>query len=339
MPWSGPEGRRIISFAVLAIAVTGSWPGAAAAQPYPNRPVHIVVPQPPGTASDTIARALAEQLTEYWHQSVVIETRPGAGGTIAADFVAKAPADGYTLLVANPSNMAIAAAVEQGLRYDPAADFAPIGRLIHVPYFVVANATLPVRSMPELIVYARAHPGRVTYLSFGEATVTHMAFESLNAAAGIDLLEVGYKTTAQALPDLVAGRVDLCLCDIAVLRPHLEAGTLRVLGAVGEKRAAVMPLVPTVAEQGVSGFELGMWYGIVAPAGIPPAVRANLVAALNQARRTPAMKQRMEFMAYDAIYDDPAQFAAVVRSETEKYSDIVRRARITADRHSQNPAR
>jgi len=318
---------RLIALMVLATAVLGSWPRAAAAQPFPNRPVRIVVPQPPGTASDTVARILAEQLAEYWHQSVVVETKPGAGGTIAADLVAKAHADGYTLLLANPSNMAIAAAVDQRLRYDPLADFTPIGRLIHVPYFVVTNATMPVKSMPELVAYARAHPGRVTYLSFGEATVSHMAFASLNAAAGIDVVEVGYTSTAQALPDLVVGRVSLCLCDITPLRQYVDAGTLRLLGAVGEKRAAAEPAVPTVAEQGVSGFAHGMWYGIVAPAGIPSAVRASLVAALAYARQTPAMKQRIEALNYEPIYDDPAQFAAAVRSEIEEYSGIVKQAR------------
>jgi tripartite-type tricarboxylate transporter receptor subunit TctC len=322
---------RLIAFAVLATAVLGSWPRTASAQPFPNRPVRIVVPQPPGTASDAVARILAERLAEYWHQSVVIETKPGAGGTIAADLVAKARADGYTLLLANPSNMAIAAAVDQGLRYDPIADFTPIGRLIHVPYFVVTNATMPVKSMPELIAYARVHPGRVTYLSFGEATVSHMAFESLNAAAGIDVVEVGYKSTAQALPDLVMGRVDLCLCDITPLRQYVDAGTLRLLGTVGDKRAAVAPEVPTVAEQGVSGFAHRMWYGVVAPAGIPSAVRANLVSALAYARQTPAMKQQVEFLNYEPIYDDPAQFAAAVRSEIEEYSGIVKQAR-TASR-------
>ena len=328
---------RLIAFAVLASAVLGS-PRTAAAQPFPDHPVRIVVPQPPGTAPDTVARILAEQLAEYWHQSVVVETKPGAGGTIAAELVAKAPADGYTLLVVNPSNMAIAAAVDQNLRYDPVADFTPLGRLIHVPFFVV-TATMPVKSMPELIAHARAHPGQVTYLSFGEATVSHMAFASLNAAAGIDVVEVGYKSTAQALPDLVAGRVDLCLCDITPLRQYVDAGTLRLLGAIGEKRVAAAPEVPTVAEQGVSGFALGMWYGIVAPAGIPPAVRANLVAALAHARQTPAMKQRIESLNYEPIYDDPAQFAAAVRSETEKYSGIVKQARTAAKRKSRDADR
>ena len=321
---------RLIAYMALVVPgtiVLGSWPGIASAQSFPNRPVHIVVPQPPGTASDTVARILAKQLAEYWHQSVVVETKPGAGGTIAADLVAKAHADGYTLLLANPSNLAIAAAVDQGLRYDPVADFTPIGRLIHVPYFVVTHGAMPVKSMPELIGYARAHPGRVTYLSFGEATVSHMAFASLNAAAGIDIVEVGYKTTAQSLPDLLEGRVDLCLCDITPLRRYLDAGTLRLLGAVGEKRIAVAPEMPTVAEQGVPGFANGMWYGVVAPAGIPSTVRAELVAALAYARQTPAMKQQIESLNYEPIYDDPAQFAAAVRSEIEEYSAIAKRAR------------
>ncbi len=322
--------RRLIAHlvvVVLAAAALGSCPDTASAQAFPNRPVRIVVPQPPGTASDTIARILAEQLAEYWHQNVVVETKPGAGGTIAADLVAKARADGYTLLLANPSNLAIAAAVDQGLRYDPVADFTPIGRLIHVPFFVVTNAAMPVKSMPELVAYARAHPGRVTYLSFGEATVSHMAFASLNAAAGIDIVEVGYKTTAQSLPDLLAGRVDLCLCDITPLRRYVDDGTLRLLGAVGEKRIAVAPEMPTVAEQGVPGFANGMWYGVVAPAGIPSAVRAELVAALAYARQTAAMKQQIESLSYEPIYDDPAQFAAAVRSEIDEYSGIATQAR------------
>ena len=330
---------RLIAFAVLALVVLGSWAGTASAQSFPDRPVRIVVPQPPGTASDTVARILAKQLAEYWHQSVVVETKPGAGGTIAADLVAKARADGYTLLLANPSNLAIAAAVDQGLRYDPVADFTPIGRLIHVPFFVVTNAAMPVKSMPELVAYARAHPGRVTYLSFGEATVSHMAFASLNAAAGTDIVEVGYKTTAQSLPDLLEGRVDLCLCDITPLRRYVDAGTLRLLGAVGEKRIAVAPEMPTVAEQGVPGFANGMWYGVVAPAGIPSTVRAELVAALAYARQTPAMKQQIESLNYEPIYDDPAQFAAAVRSEIEEYSAIARQARSAADRKSPDAAR
>ena len=330
---------RLMVFAILASAALGWWPRTAAAQTFPNRPVRIVVPQPPGVASDTVARILADELAEYWHQSVLIETKPGAGGTSAADLVARAPADGYTLLLANPSNMAIAAAVDQSLRYDPMADFAPIGRLIHVPYFVVTHAGMPVKSMPDLIAYAKAHPGRVSYLSFGEATVSHMAFESLNAAAGTDIVEVGYKSAAQALPDLVAGRVDLCLCDITPLRQYVDAGTLRLLGTVGEKRVAVAPEVPTVTEQGVTGFEHGMWYGVVAPAGIPPAVRASLVAALARARKMPEMQLRIHSLNYEPLYDDPAQFAAAVRSETETYSGIVKQTRSTAERKSRDADR
>lgn len=329
----------ILTFAVFAIALLGAWPRSAAAQPFPNRPVRIVVPQTPGTPSDNIARALAEQLSEYWQQSVVIEAKPGAGGTIAAELVARGSADGYTLLLANSSNMAIAPALDQGLRYDPVADFAPIGRLIHVPFVVVINSAVPVKSMPELVAHARAHPGRVTYLSFGEGTVTHMAFESLKAAAAIDVVEVGYKTYAQAIPDLLTGRVDLCLCDIVAMRQYVDAGTLRVLGVVGEKRLAAVPEVPTVTEQGVPGFALGMWYGVVAPAGIPPAVRANLVDAVNHARRTPAMNQRIESLGFQPILDDPAQFAATVRSEIEKYSGIVKNARMAADRNVRDATR
>jgi tripartite-type tricarboxylate transporter receptor subunit TctC len=288
------------------------------------------VPQTPGTPSDNIARALAEQLSEYWQQSVTIEAKPGAGGTIAAEFVAKGPADGYTLLLANSSNMAIAPALDQALRYDPRADFAPIARLIDVPFIVVAHSAVPVKSMPELVAHARAHPGRLTYLSFGEATVTHMAFESLKAATGIDIVEVGYKTYAQAIPDLITGRVDLCLCDIVAMRPHIDAGKLRVLGVIGERRLAALPEVPTVSQQGVPGFSLGMWYGIVAPSGIPAAVRATLVEAVDRARRTPEVIQRIDSLGFLPIVDDPTQFGAVIRSEIDTYTSIARKGRMAA---------
>ena len=319
-----------ITLAVLLVALCGAWPHDIAAQPYPNRPVKIVVPQTPGTPSDNVARALAAELSEQWQQSVVIEAKPGAGGTIAAELVAKGAADGYTLLLANSSNMSIAPALEQPLRYDPVADFAPIGRLINVPFIVVVNSAVPVKSMPELVAYARAHPRQLTYLSFGEGTVTHMAFESLKASAGIDVIEVGYKTYAQAIPDLITGRVDLCLCDIVAMRPHIDAGTLRVLGAIGDKRLDSLPEVPTVTEQGVPGFALTMWYGIVAPSGIPSAVRASLVDAVDRARRTPAMLQRIESLGFQPILDDPAQFGATVRSEIEKYNVIAKKARMAS---------
>jgi tripartite-type tricarboxylate transporter receptor subunit TctC len=326
-----------ITVALLAIALLTTQLQNAAAQPYPSRPVRIVVPQTAGTPSDNMARALAEQLSEYWQQSVVVEAKPGAGGTIAADYVAKGPADGYTLLLANASNMAIAPAIDPALRYDPVADFAPIARLIHAPFFVIVNSAVSVRSMPELVAHARAHPGRLTYLSFGEGTVTHMAFESLKAAAGIDIVEVGYKAYAQAIPDLVTGRVDLCLCDIVPIRKYIDDGTLRILGVIGEKRAAVMPQVPTVTEQGVPGFGLSMWYGVVAPSGIPPAVRASLVEAVDRARRTPALSQRIEALGFQPILDDPAEFAATVRSEIEKYTSIARKARMPSGGNSPAP--
>ena len=316
-----------IALALVAVALLGAWPRDAVAQSYPSRPVRIIVPQTPGTPADNIARALGERLQEHWRESVVIEAKPGAGGTIAAEFVAKGPADGYTLLLANSSNMTIAPALDQPLRYDPVADFAPIGRLIHVPFIAVVNSAVPVKSMPELVAHARAHPHRLTYLSFGEGTVTHMAFESLKAAAGIDIVEVPYKTYAQAIPDLITGRVDLCLCDLVAMRPHIDAGTLRVLGVIGERRLEALPEVPTVTEQGVPGFALTMWYGIVAPSGIPPAVRASLIDAVDRARRTPAMAQRIESLGFQPILDDPTQFAATVRSEIEKYTAIARGAR------------
>ena len=335
------RGRRLRAFAFLAAAiaaVTGC-SAIALAQPYPNRPVRIIVGQTPGTPPDNIARIVAEQLAELWHQSVVVENRTGAGGTIAADLVAKAPPDGYTLLMGGQSNLAIAAVLDPTHRYDPRTEFAPIGRIAHTPFFVVVNATVPVKTIPELISYARAHPGRLTFVSYGDATVSRMAFKLLMAETGIDLVEIPYKGSAQALADHLAGRVDIGLNDFAVVGQHVAAGTLRVLGAAGAKRASAAPDVPTVAEQGVAGFEVEAWYGLVAPAGVVPDVLARLGDALNRIRRTPGMRKRIEKFDYEPIFDHPAQFAAVIRSDIDTYSRLMKRAGIAAERKTGDAAR
>lgn len=334
------RGRRLCIFAFLAAAIAGmtGWSLTATAQPYPNRSVRIIVGQTPGTPPDNISRIVAERLSELWHQSVMVENRSGAGGTIAADLVAKASPDGYTLLMGGQSNLAVAVALDPTRRYDPLTQFAPIGRIASTPFFVVVNATVPVKTIPELISFARAHPGRLTFVSYGDATVSRMAFKLLMAETGIDLVEIPYKGSAQALADHLAGRVDIGLNDLTVVGQHVAAGTLRVLGAAGAKRAAFAPDVPTVAEQGVAGFKVEAWYGLVAPAGVAPEVLASLSDALNRIRRMPEMRTRIEKFDYEPIFDDPAQFAAVIQSDIDTYSRVMKRAGISAERKAGDAA-
>jgi tripartite-type tricarboxylate transporter receptor subunit TctC len=307
----------------------------ASAQDYPARAVKIVVGQSAGSAADALARLIAESLASAWSQPVTIENRGGAAGTIAADQVAKAPADGYALLLGGQGNLVIATTLDAKLRYDPARDFAPIGRLARTPFFVVINAGVPASTLPQLIAYAKTHPGKLTYISYGDGSVSRVAFEWLKTAAGIDLLEVPYKGAALATADLLAGRVDMGLNDFAAVEPQLDAGTLRLLAAVGAQRAFAAPAVPTVAEQGVPGYAIEAWYGLLAPAGTQPEVVAKIAATLERIRRTPAFRLRLAELSYEPVTDTPAEFEAVIRSDIARYGDIVKRAGIGARRDAQ----
>jgi tripartite-type tricarboxylate transporter receptor subunit TctC len=317
--------RKLVAL-LPAIAVFSWLPHNVAAQTWPNRTVRIVVGQTPGTTPDLIARMIAEPLSQAWEQPVVVENRSGVGGTIGADFVAKALPDGYTLLVGGQSNLAAAAALDSSLRYDPLKDFTLIARVALVPFFVVANSAVHARTMPELVAAARAHPGRYTFISFGDGTASRLTFQLLMAAADVELVEVPYKGSAPALADLLAGRVDVGVYSLASVRQHIAAGTLRLLAATGSTRAAAAPDVPTIAEQGFTGNVLDAWYGLVAPAGLPADVRARLGETLDRVLRAPDIRKRMEQLDYEPIFDDPARFAEAIRSNIELYSRATRHA-------------
>jgi tripartite-type tricarboxylate transporter receptor subunit TctC len=321
---------RATKFFAAALAVLCWHTQYASAEDWPNRPVRIVVGQTPGAPVDLIARIVADQLAELWHQSVVVDNRGGAGGTIAAEIVARAPADGYTVLLGGQSNLATVSAGEAAPRYDPLVDFAPIGRVAHVPYFIVVNAGVPARTIPELAAEARARPGQLTYVSFGEGTFSSIAFRMLAAATGVVLLEIPYKGASQAIADLVAGRVDMSLAPIATVRQHAATGSLRILAAAGATRAAAAPEIATIAEQGVAGVVVETWYGLVAPAGISDDVRARLGDALNRVRRHPGMRKRLEQLDYEPMYDDPTQFAAAIRTDIDSYSRAMKRFEASA---------
>ena len=320
--------RTMILLAFAAAAMSA--PRLVAAEDYPARPVKVVVGQSAGSAADSIARAIAETLSDLWQQPVTVENKGGAAGTIAADLVAKAPADGYALLLGGQGNLVIAATLEPALRYDPTRDLAPIGRLARTPFFLVMNAGVPAKTLPELVAYAKANPGKLTYISYGDGSVSRVAFEWLKTAAGIDMLEIPYKGAALAMADLLAGRVDIGLNDFAAVEQHVGAGTLRLIAAVGATRAASAPDVPTVAEQGVRGYSIEAWYGLLAPAGTPREVIAKISGALDRIRQTPAFRRRLAELSYEPIVDTPVQFEAVIRSEIATYADIIKRVGIDA---------
>lgn len=332
---SEPRGARCaflgIVFAIASTLFPTGTSAAELAQPYPSRPIRIIVGQQPGVPSDILARLVAEKLAELFKESVVVENQPGASGMIGAELVAKAPADGYTLLMASHSNLVLAKATGANLRYDPLSDFAPIGRVAYVPFVLAVYQSVPAKTIPDLVAFAKRHPGQLTYATAGSGTMSQLGIELLKAATGVDLLAVHYKGAGSALHDVIAGRVDMMLADNAVVAPQVKSGALRVLGSSGARRAAAAPDVPTFAEQGIEGYAVNTWYGMVAPAKTPPDVLARLRDALGEIRRSPGVRERLDQLGYDPIDDSPGQFRLVIDSEIEKYSALVKRAGLKAD--------
>ena len=320
-----------VALLVLAFVLTFLPLENGFAQPYPTRPIRLVVGQAPGGHSDVIGRIVGPKLAEILKQPVVIENRGGAGGTIGAEMVARAPYDGYTLLLGGSSNLAIVAALAGEARYDPTRDFVPIGGAAIVPYALAVSPSVPATTVSKLLAYARAHPGRLTYGSSGVGSTSSIAVEWLKSAAGVDIVHVPYRGLAPAVVALLSGEIDLVFADLFLLTPHAKAGTLRLLAAAGARRASAAPGLPTVAEQGIPGFAIEPWSGIVAPAGTPPEVVATLSSGLRQALQTPEVRQRFEEFGYDPIVDTPAQFGAFIRSDIERYATVIRRAGIRID--------
>jgi tripartite-type tricarboxylate transporter receptor subunit TctC len=311
---------------VLAIALALVPAAVAQSQPYPTRPIKLVIPQASGGHSDVIGRILGPKLAEILQQPVVIDNRSGAGGTIGADLVARAPRDGYTLLLGGSNNLSIAVTLTGEARYDPVRDFAPIGGVAVVPYALAVRAGVPATTFTELLTYARAHPGRLNYGSSGIGSTSSLTVEWIKSATGVNIVHVPYRVTAQAVLALLSAEIDVVVTDLSLLTPHAKAGTLRILAVAGEKRAASAAEIPTVAEQGIPGFAIEAWYGIVAPAGTPPDIVAKLAGALRETLQSPDVQQRFDELGYETILDTPAQFGAFIRADVERYAKVIRRA-------------
>jgi tripartite-type tricarboxylate transporter receptor subunit TctC len=314
----------------LLLAFVALAPGASVAQRYPSQAIRLVVPQAPGGQADAIGRAVGLKLGELLQQPVVILNHGGAGGTIGAEMVAKAPADGYTLLLGGSNNLALAVALRPDLPYDPLRSFVPIRAVARVAYALAVNPKLPVATVAELVAYARARPGRLNYGSSGTGSTSSLGAEMLKSAASIDIVHVPYNGSAPAVAAVVAGQIDMIFADLSLLLPQARAGALRLVAAAGARRAMAAPDLPTVAEQGIPGFDLDAWYGIVAPAGTPEEVAATLRDALSAMLRSPEFRQRLERLGYDPVEDDAKGLAATIRSDIDRYGALVKRANIRA---------
>ena len=312
-------GRAVAAVRAHLVALTllAAVSAKAAGEPphWPQRPLKIVAAQQSGGATDNVARIIAEALEKELGVAVTVENRPGAGGKIGAEAVARSAPDGYTLLVGGTSNLVIGPAVEPDVRYDPAHDFAPIGRVAHVPFGFAVNAAVPAHTLKELAALARARPGGLTYVSLGPATTTGFGTSMFLREAGVDMLAIEYRGIATAIPDVLGGRVDLVFNEVALLAQNAAGGHLRALAIASPRRSPRLPDVPTTAEQGFPRVVMSAWYGLVAPSGIPPEAQKRLLEAYRAIARSPVVRARIESLGYEPIDESPAQFAAAMREE------------------------
>jgi tripartite-type tricarboxylate transporter receptor subunit TctC len=300
-------------------------PVLAAAQGYPSKPIRFVVPYPPGGPLDLMARAIGAGLTEAWGQPVVVENKPGAGGGIGAEAVARSPGDGYTLLMGAVATHAINPALYASVPYDPLRDFVPVTLVAQVPNILVVHPALPVATVTELIAYARAKPGTLSFGSGSTGSTGHLAGELFKRMAAVDMVHIPYKGGAPAMADLLAGQTQLMFDNLANALPQVRAGKLRGIAVTTLERSVAVPELPTLDEAGLRGFYLTRWFGVFVPAGTSPEVVEKLNAAILRVLDTPALRERFAGMgtAPPAIRT-PRAFDAFVRREAAKYADVVR---------------
>jgi len=313
---------RVIALTVLALIGVLD---LACADDYPTRPITLIVPFPPGGSTTVMARNVADKLSVSLGQQIVVENRGGAGGVIGTRSVARATPDGYTILLSYTATMAIAPAMNANAGYDPRKDFVPIGMIGAAPSVLVVNPSLPVHSIAELIAYAKAAPTPLQYGSPGVGTVNHLAGEYLAAETGMKLQHVPYKGNGPALGDLLGGHIPMMFVPIPVALGNIKAGTLRGLAIGSAKRTSLLPDLPTLAESGVPGFEVALRYGLVAPAGTPPALIARLNKELNAALMTEDVKNRLATEGAESLPGTPEAYAADINQEEKKWGGLVKK--------------
>lgn len=297
---------------------------SAFAQPFPSKPVRLIVPFPPGGAVDYYARAVQNRLQETLGQPILIENRSGAGGMVGADLVVKAAPDGYTLLVGNIASLAMNVGLYSKMTYDPRKDLTPIMRTVAVNYVMTVHPSVPARSVKELIDHAKANPGKLSYGSAGSGSAPHLATELLKQRAGIDMLHVPFKGGGPMVADLLGGQIHIVIADQANLMPHVKAGKLRALAVGTLERSASYPDIPTIAESGFPGFEARAWQGIAGPANLPADIVTQLNAAFARAMAFPEVHQRLLDGGLDPITGTPEDFAAFIRSEIDKWAKVAK---------------
>lgn len=323
----------ILRFAagMLVLLVAGVAAPALRAQPYPAKPVRLVVPYPPGGGSDTIARPLAQKMTEGLGQQVFVDNRGGANGNIGMELVARSTPDGYTLVFALSAQLAINPSLYRKIPYDPVRDFAPINLFGSGIYILVVHPSLPVKSVKELVALAKARPGEIAYSSSGSGSGGHLAAELFTRMAGIRMLHVPYKGGGPALMDLLAGNVQVLFATQLASWPHIQSGRVRALAVSTAKRPASLPDLPTIAEAGIPGYDAGVWYALLAPAGTPRDILARLSGEVVRALQQSDFRGFLIKNGIEPIGGPPEELDALIRSEIKKYARLIQEAGIRAE--------
>jgi len=320
--------RRIVLLLLLAIPAV---PSIALAQAWPSKPIKWVVPFAPGGTTDILARTVGEKLGAALGQPVIVENRPGAGGGVGADFVAKSPPDGYTLVGGTISTHAINASLYKSLPYDPVRDFVPITLIARLPNLLVINPNVPAKNVAELVTLMKANPGKYTFASSGNGTSQHLSGELFKSIAGVDMQHVPYKGSPPALQDVVGGQVTMTFDNITTALPLAKAGNLRALAVTTAQRSAVAPEIPTMAEAGLPGYEIGSWQGVFAPAGTPPEIVRRLNTEIVRILKSPEVHDKLIALGAEPVGNSVDEFTAMVKSEVVKWADVVKRSGARVD--------
>jgi tripartite-type tricarboxylate transporter receptor subunit TctC len=323
--------RRSLMLALAAAGCAWTCTAAAANDVYPAKPVRLLVGFSAGGAVDNVARQLGQALTTRLGQPFVVENKPGATGTIAAEVTAKSPADGYTLLLGTQSTMVVAPGLYPKLNFKPLEDFIPISLVASVPLALVVHPSLPVKNVKELIALARSKNGGLMYASSGQGGPQHVASELLASMAGVEMVHVPYKGEANALNDLLGNQVPIMFGNLPTLLPHIRSGKVKVLAVSSLQRAEAAPDIPTIAESGLPGFEALTWFGLYAPAGTPRPVVDRLVTAVTQSLADPAIKSKLRAQGLTIVGNNPDQFRAYMKTEMVKWGKLIETAHIKAE--------
>ena len=321
----GASPARVALAGALLAAVAAA---PAVAQTYPAKSIRMIVPFPPGGPNDILGRVMAAEMGRLLGQQVVIDNRGGAGGTLGSDLAAKAPADGYTLLLSGTASLSIAPSLYSKLPYDPVKDFAPVSLIATAPSILIAHPALPVRTVKDVIALAKAKPGQLNFASAGIGTPPHLAGELFKSMAGVSIVHVPYKGGGPALTDLLAGQVEMYFSGISSALPLVKDGKLRGIAVTSAKRTSIMPEMPTIAESGIAGYEVGNWYAIVAPARTPEAVVARLHGEIVKVLATAEMKKRLFELGADPVGSTPEELARYQQAELAKWAKVVKSAGI-----------